>query len=75
MNMYENTSKEKRRFVRRATKNAWKISKRLDKIVDLSQRHNCDCQPEDVSRIFEAIEKSVFVAKEQLTQHHENTKG
>ena len=73
--MYENYSKEKRRFVRRATKNAWKISKRLDKIVDLSQRHNCDCQPEDIAKIFGTIEKSVVVAKEQLTQLHENAKG
>ena len=75
MNIYENNSKEKRRFVRRATKNAWKISKKLDKIVDLSQRYNCDCRHEDVARIFETIEKSVVIAKERLTQLHENAKG
>ena len=73
--MYVNHSKERRRFVRRATKNAWKINKRLDKIVDLSQRYNCDCQPEDVAKILETIEKSVATAKERLTLLHENTKG
>ena len=57
------------------TKNAWKINKRLDKIVDLSQRYNCDCQPEDVVKIFETIEKSVATAKERLTLLHENAKG
>ena len=75
MNIYESHSKERRRFVRRATKNAWKINKRLDKIIDLSQRYNCDCQPEDVSKIFEAIEKSVATAKERLTLPHENAKS
>ena len=75
MNIYENHSKERRRFVRRATKNAWKINKRLDKIVDLSQRYNCDCQPEDVAKILETIEKSVATAKERLTLLHENAKG
>ena len=75
MEIYTNHSKERRRFVRRATKNAWKISKRLDKIVDHSRRYNCDCQPEDVAKIFKAIEKSVAAAKDQLTQLHENTKG
>ena len=75
MNIYETHSKERRRFVRRATKNAWKINKRLDKIVDLSQRYNCDCQPEDVVKIFETIEKSVATAKERLTLLHENAKG
>ena len=75
MNIYENNSKERLRFVRRATKNAWNISKKLDKIVDLSQRYNSDCQPEDVARIFETIEKSVVIAKERLTELHENAKG
>ena len=75
MNIYENHSKERRRFVRRATKNAWKINKRLGKIVDLSQRYNCDCQPEDVVKIFETIEKSVITAKERLKVLHEDAKG
>ena len=75
MNIYENHSKERRRFVRRATKNAWKISKRLDKIVEHSRRYKCDCHPEDVAKIFETIEKSVAAAKDRLTQLHENTKG
>jgi len=75
MNIYENHSKERRRFVRRATKNAWKINKRLDKIVDLSERYNCGGQPEDVIKIFETIEKSVATAKERLTLLHENAKG
>lgn len=75
MNIYETHSKERRRFVRRAIKNAWKINKRLDKIVDLSKRYNCDCQPEDVVKIFETIEKSVITAKERMKVLHEDTQG
>ena len=46
----ENHLKKQRCFVRRATKCAEKISKRLDKIVLLSSHHKCEAYAEDVKK-------------------------
>jgi hypothetical protein len=62
----QNHSKGRRRFVRRATKCAQKICKRLDKIVLLSRHHKCEAVAEDVTEIFAAIEHSITEAKEQM---------
>ena len=66
MSYNEIHSKERRRFVRRATKCAEKISKRLDKMVLLSKHHKCEAYADDVTEIFAAVEQSMAEAKKQM---------
>ncbi len=60
------STQERTRFVRRAVKKADRISRNLEKIIELSVRQNCDCRQEDIQRIFEYIDNCVNSAKAHL---------
>ncbi|MEE2813917.1 MAG: hypothetical protein VX945_05445 [Verrucomicrobiota bacterium] len=66
MDNNKNHSKERLHFVRRTTKCAQKICKRLDKIVLISRHHKYEAVAEDVTKIFSAIERSIAEAKQQM---------
>ena len=53
-------------FIRRASKKTEKVAKNLEKIVDLSRRHNCEYHNEDVTQIFEYIDQCLTAIKEHL---------
>jgi len=54
------------RFIRRARKKAEKIAKNLERIVDLSRKHNCEYHHDDAAQIFEYIDQCLAMTKEHL---------
>ena len=63
---YKPKSQARLRFIRRASKKAEKIAKNLERIVDLSRKHNCEYRHDDAAQIFEYIDQCLAMTKEHL---------